>query len=417
MMKRLTSILGLLLFLFSHHSIAQNGHLMIVGGALEDTTQSVYKRMLELAGGPEHAKIAIIPTASGYATTGPLAFANNCIKYGALPWNCEIIPIACVDDPDTKEVDESTWANNASNPDIINRIRESNLVWFTGGDQMRTMKLLFNDGKPSPAYEAVVEVLNRGGVVAGSSAGAAIQSLIMIGGGNSIGAITNGLATSIEQTDDTKHEGIYLTKGCGFFPFGIVDQHFSQRSRLGRLTLAAWLNKDKWSQAIGIDENTALEVDLKKGTAKVWGQNHVLVIDLEKAKGNKTDQGYAFKDVTLSLLQQGDEIDLLNKVITIAKDKSLLKKSQTKDSFTWRQSGVMGGDGYTLLDMIESIIKNRLQTETLSNLTILDSEKAIQFVLKSSEGTSLYESDKQNSRFSVTHLLFDITPKKITISK
>ena len=67
--------------------------------------------------------------------------------------------------------------------------------------------------------------------------------------------------------------------------------------------------------------------------------------------------------------------------------------------------------------MIESIIKNRLQTETLSNLTILDSEKAIQFVLKSSEGTSLYESDKQNSRFSVTHLLFDIKPKKITISK
>lgn len=416
-MKKLTILLFIIIYVSSYNLIAQNGHLMIVGGALEDTNQAIYKRMLELAGGPTQAKIAIIPSASGYATTGPQIFANNCIKFGALPWNCEIIQIACVDDPDTKEIDESTWASNANNPEIVQKIKESNLVWFTGGDQMRTMKLLIPNGKPTPAYEAVVDVLNRGGVVAGSSAGAAIQSIVMIGGGTSLGAIINGEASSIEMTEEPDHEGIYLTKGCGFFPYGIVDQHFSQRARLGRLTLAAWLNREKWSQAIGIDEDTALEVDLKNGTGMVWGRNHILVIDLKQSQGIKNDQGYSFKNVSLSILQQGDEIDLKQGQITIAKDKTLLKK-ETKDKRTsFIQTGALGGDGYSLFDMVGEIITQSEEEETLNNLTLISQDTAVQFSLKNTKETLLYRSTKQKNRFSVTHLSFDITPLKIKVLK
>ncbi len=239
----------------------------------------------------------------------------------------------------------------------------------------------------------------------------------MIGGGTSLGAITNGEATSIEMTEDPDHEGIYLTKGCGFFPYGIVDQHFSQRSRLGRLTLAAWLNRDKWSQAIGIDEDTALEVDLKNGTGTVWGRNHILVIDLKQSQGIKNDLGYSFKNVTLSILQQGDEIDLIHSQITIAKDKTLIKKETKNKKPGFIQTGAFGGNGYSLLDMVEELISHSEEEETLNNLTLINQDTAIQFSLKNTKETLLYRSSKQKNRFSVTHLSFDITPLKIKVLK
>ncbi|MEJ2204672.1 MAG: Type 1 glutamine amidotransferase-like domain-containing protein [Gemmatimonadota bacterium] len=106
-------------------------------------------------------------------------------------------------------------------------------------------------GDTTAAYQTLWRRWQEGAVVAGSSAGAAMMSRIMIAGGSSAEAVTHGVAP------DGEGEGVVIRSGMGFLPHAIVDQHFLARGRIGRL-LVAVLATDSLPLGLGIDENTAL---------------------------------------------------------------------------------------------------------------------------------------------------------------
>ena len=92
--------------------------------------------------------------------------------------------------------------------------------------------------------------------------------------------------------------------GLGFFPFGIVDQHFIKRGRLGRLVVA--MAAAGVRRGFGIDENTALLVE--GDAARVCGEYGVMVVDIGRAEVDIPQRRYA--DFRLSYLDDGDAIDL-----------------------------------------------------------------------------------------------------------
>ena len=110
-------------------------------------------------------------------------------------------------------------------------------VYFTGGDQAKILAALAPGGVRDPALTAIRAALDAGGLLAGSSAGAAMMSQPMILGGTSLEALVHGV------TENPKEPGLLIGTGLGFFPFGMVDQHFIKRGRLGRLVVAMTLGR------------------------------------------------------------------------------------------------------------------------------------------------------------------------------
>ena len=156
---------------------------MIVGGGLEANNKSVFQQLIRLSGGVEKAVIAVIPSASATPMQSYVYFRNILISYGIKPGNINLVPVALIDDDSTKDVDESKWKENGNDPRVAELVRKCTAVWFSGGDQARTMKTLVRaNGSHTPVLDAVWQVYLSGGVIGGTSAGAAIMSEVMIGG-------------------------------------------------------------------------------------------------------------------------------------------------------------------------------------------------------------------------------------------
>lgn len=120
-------------------------------------------------------------------------------------------------------------------------------------------------------------LLSGGGVIGGSSAGAAIMSRTMIVRGDDEGTLTLPVCTDAAAYCDNggvSPEQLLLSRGLGFLPGGIVDQHFNRRARLQRL-LAAMEDADE-NEGFGISEDTALEVSLSDRALRVHGSAYVM---------------------------------------------------------------------------------------------------------------------------------------------
>ena len=138
-------------------------------------------------------------------------------EVGILPGNIYLIPVAMMDDDSTADENESEWHLHSDDPHLAEIVRSCSAVWFTGGDQSRTIKTLYrDDGTKTHVLKAVWDVYQSGGVVGGSSAGAAVMSEVMIGGGNSLGALTHGVAKDYLGEDFPEGDGVLLVKtGAG----------------------------------------------------------------------------------------------------------------------------------------------------------------------------------------------------------
>lgn len=236
------------------------GSLLIIGGGLEDDNAAIFGRFLELAG---PGRIGVIPTASGDADAGAVT-VQRLRRFGPSR-DIVVIPLTKYD------------AGRADEAQIAALIRSCTGLWFTGGDQSR-ITAVFRPGprggtRDTEAYRATLDVLARGGVIAGTSAGAAVMSDPMITGGTSADALASG-ATWTDQPREG--QGVGLAPGLGYFPFGLTDQHFLERGRLGRLVVA--LRATGVKTGFGVSENAALEVDLSSGEARAWGEHAVTVV-------------------------------------------------------------------------------------------------------------------------------------------
>lgn len=171
-------------------------------------------------------------------------------------------------------------------------------VFFTGGDQLKLTSLLGD----SPIYERLKEIYEEGGTIAGTSAGASVVCETMLVSG--AGAESHRIGTSLA-----------MAPGFGLISGVIIDQHFAQRGRIGRLIGAVAHNPRMLG--IGIDENTAIVYD-HRNRFEVIGEGAVYVVDGQDISyTNLTDEG---KDRTLSafgmhlhVLAMGDTFDMVTR--------------------------------------------------------------------------------------------------------
>lgn len=146
---------------------------------------------------------------------------------------------------------------DARDLDKLRLFEDATTVFFTGGDQLRiTTKLGGTD-----LLDRIMEIYNNGGTIAGTSAGASIMGKTMLVGN--------------ETTESHKVGNWMMAPGLGFVEEMLIDQHFAQRGRIGRLLGAVALNPGVLG--IGIDENTAIVVEGKY--FHVLGNNAVYVVD------------------------------------------------------------------------------------------------------------------------------------------
>ena len=260
---------------------ADNGVLLIVGGALEADNAEVHRALIDalLPVGP----LVIVPAASGQAARSAAGFADDLQAHGLAPDRIRVYPLAVRDDSETPDVDESEWSRNAWDEERVAEVSDAAGFWFTGGDQMRiTQAMLGPEGTESPLLRLVRERLAAGAVVGGSSAGAAVMSREMIAGGVSFTALLEPLAGAYSDSEDQDSGRLFLSSGLGFLPDGLVDQHFDRKARLGRLVRA--MAATSQARGFGVDEDTALLVRLGKDRARVLGRGSVTLLDASQAR-------------------------------------------------------------------------------------------------------------------------------------
>ncbi|HLP58109.1 MAG TPA: cyanophycinase, partial [Candidatus Deferrimicrobium sp.] len=170
------------------------GSLVIIGGALNENNHAVYEKFIQLGGGKENIRIAIIPAATETPAQNGQFYIRDFARFGIPLSHITVFPLAVKDDPSTKDVDESQWAKNGSNKELAEKMRQYTAVFFVGGDQARYRETLIDDrGNDLPLLAAIREVYEKGGVISGTSAGAAIMSDPMFIDGNPVEAINGGV--------------------------------------------------------------------------------------------------------------------------------------------------------------------------------------------------------------------------------
>lgn len=272
------------LFVFAATAAAaqSRGHLVIIGGGLDPGNAAIYNRILERA--PEGATVGVLPTASGVPERSGKAYVEDFERYGG-PGRAEMIFIT------------TSTAQRANDPEWVARIARHKILFFTGGDQSRITRVFRPEGGTTLAHKEMQRILAEGGVIAGSSAGAAMMSDPMIRGGSSPRALRHGVALG----DDDPGVGVGV--GMGFFPYGITGQHFLRRGRMGRMVVA--LEHTGHARGFGVDNNSAMSVDLATGRIETLGDRGLLVVDLAGAE----KLGLRRENLRLSLLNDRDVVD------------------------------------------------------------------------------------------------------------
>jgi cyanophycinase len=239
---------------------------MLVGGAMRDP--ALYERFLELAGGPD-APIVYIPTAGGAEAYDDLC---SCLaawrEHGAR--NIRVL---------------HTWdREEADSEAFVAPLRQATGVFFGGGRQWR----LVDAYGGTRTEEAIREVLERGGIVGGSSAGASIQGSFLVRGDTETNTVMMG----------DHQEGFGYLRNVG------IDQHVLRRNR--HFDLLEVVEARPEILGIGIDEDTALLVEGDE--AEVLGRSYVLVYDPRVGVGERGG-GFYF-------LAPGDRFDLARREAT-----------------------------------------------------------------------------------------------------
>ncbi|MBS6501930.1 MAG: cyanophycinase [Clostridium sp.] len=180
----------------------------------------------------------------------------------------------------------------------IKLVGEASLIFFTGGDQLRITSLIGG----TPIYDALKEASSRGCIIVGTSAGASVMSDTMVVKG--------------EDDESPRKCTLKMAPGLGFVKGIMIDQHFAQRGRIGRLLTGIAQNPEVLG--IGIDEDTAIVVK-DSGIAQVVGTGAVYFLDARNiTHSNVSEQYYdevlSMFNVNLHVLKEGDKFNLLTKL-------------------------------------------------------------------------------------------------------
>lgn len=263
------------------------GTVIPMGGAVRNDNEAVRQRLVQLAGGSA-ARFVVIPTASANPQKSGSDAVEQLRRRGA---KAELLKIAPRWPGET--LDSARKA--AADPANVAKIAAATGVFFTGGAQEYTADVLNPDGVAAPVLQAVRALQARGGVVAGSSAGAAIMSSTMF----------RDAMNSVQVMKGVMRDGKEIDRGLGFVGDQLfIDQHFLKRGRVGRM-LALMLAKG-YKVGLGVDENTAAIIH---GTEiEIVGASGALLLDLRQATQETGPMNV--RNVRISYLDHGDRYDL-----------------------------------------------------------------------------------------------------------
>ena len=274
------------------------GTLVIIGGGLRGEHEPVWERIVELAGG-KGARIAVFGSASANPERAARLDVERLNFYGA---DAFVVPVAV-------RLPNSDYRAAANDPALAELVQSAAGAYFVGGDQARITEALRKpDGSPTLILDALWDMYRRGGVIAGTSAGAAIMSKTMFYNVSSVlSTLKRGVA-----------DGMEMAPGLGFIGDDIfVDQHLLVRGRFARM-LPVMLTKE-YKLGLGIDENTAMIIHPNR-EVEVLGYKGALLIDLRSATSEPGD--FNVSNARLSYLDNGDRFNIATHKFTPSPDKA-----------------------------------------------------------------------------------------------
>jgi cyanophycinase len=284
-MKRTTVLLSIIFFsiISSCHfnqpkQPAISGSLFIIGGG--SRPPELVNRMIKEAGLNEKGYVVILPMASALADSAIIWSGEQFLENGlqdVAGFNFE--------------------ANQPVKTEWLDSIRNASLIFISGGDQNKFMEIVGG----TEIATAISDAYTRGAMIAGTSAGAAVMSHLMITGNE----LRNPEYTSTFKTIESNN--LELSNGLGFIQSAIIDQHFIWRSRHNRLLTAVIENPEM--MGIGIDESTAILV--KGNMAEVVGSSQVVVFSNPERSFTENNGKIGARNIRLDIYLPG-EIFALN---------------------------------------------------------------------------------------------------------
>jgi cyanophycinase len=318
------------------------GPLMIIGGAEDKLRRRrILKEFVAAAGGLD-ARIVVIPTASSLG-------AEIVDVYEAL--------FRAEGAAEVTEVRPHSRAE-AADEELVRKIEEATGVFMTGGNQLKLSSIICG----TPVGGAIVAAHARGVAVAGTSAGASIQSSHMVAFG--VGGAT------------PKQRMTQVAAGLGLLQSTVIDQHFDQRNRYGRLLMI--ISQSPSLLGLGVDEDTAAVVETQSEedgpheVLRVIGRGSVTIMDPAHLVSNayvaKRSAPILASGVVLHVLPDGSRFDLTTR--------SLLPSGQTVDPLEELEIAEAGRDLRQMArdiaagDASPSVLRRRLRRSRVARRTI-----------------------------------------------
>ena len=335
---------------------AAGGALFIAGGAVRPDNAEVWSRLVAQAGGAG-ARFVIVPSAAGDPVASGKSIAATLTRYGA---QAEVLPLS------------PRWPGGGASADdtaLVDSIARASGVYFTGGDQQHiTATLLKPNGQRSRVLQAIWDVYGRGGVIAGSSAGAAIMSATMFGDAGGVLATLQG-STAIDRE---------IAPGLGFIGNDVfIDQHLLVRGRFARM-LPVMLRKG-FKTGLGIDENTAMVITGRR-MVEVVGYKGAILLDLREASSQPG--AFNVRQARISYLDQGDRYDLQEHRYLPGADKQQGKVDRTRPYF---HGPVFSNDilsSWAVVDLMQRLLDGDQQEATGYALSDLRQQPASGFMFR-----------------------------------
>lgn len=255
----------------------KQGALVIIGGAEDREGFCLVLREFVRRAGGVNAKIAVMTAATGFPQELGEEYTQIFERLGA-----ESVEVVHTEHRDDSDCERS-----------VSKIEQATGIFFTGGDQSRIVDFI----KGSALGDAIHKRHKEGAVIGGTSAGAAMMPDEMILGGASVSHPTL--------------DAVRMGPGMGFLPGIVIDQHFAQRGRIGRLITALLLQPALLG--IGIDEDTAIVVDGDEFV--VVGKGSITVVDESETTHNNLtgllkDEAIAVCGAKLHILPHGYRFNL-----------------------------------------------------------------------------------------------------------
>lgn len=287
------------------------GKLIIIGGSVDKGSftekeedlqaklkffeQGILNRIITESKNKNASRIEIITTASSIAQEVGEGYVNAFKQLNVL--NTEILDIR------TRE--------EANSPEYVERLKNADVVMFTGGDQLRLTSIF---GGTAFHHLLLEKYENEHFVISGTSAGAAASSNNMIYQGNSSEALLKG--------------EVKITGGLGFINNVIIDTHFVQRGRIGRLLYACASNPI--NIGVGLGEDTGLLITDGNSMEAIGSGLIILVDGTHMRNTNLTDveigEPVSIENLIVHVMSIGDHFDLKTKRLTIDHFKPKVKQ-------------------------------------------------------------------------------------------